>query len=174
VGRRRPLGDLGHGGAGEARRFGSLILTIGIVLLVVFLGVAREAGVFLWSTGVTSIALLGLGWISRGSLRRSELGVRRNADEIADVAAIHLAKNPASLGAVCARLAANTDRVAPVGWRSELMWFEAVESADGDASDFDVTAANVRSHRELIDRAIDAYGTARVGLPPDVAALRAS
>ena len=91
----------------RARRFGGLILAIGIALLVVVGGIAHYADIFLWSAGLTAIALVVLGWVSKHSLRRLEFGVRRNADEIADVVAINLAKNPASLGAVCARLAAN-------------------------------------------------------------------
>ena len=156
----------------RARRFGGLVLALGIALLAIVVGIAQYSDIYLWSAGLTGLALVVLGWISRHSLRRLEFGVRRHADDIADVAAINLAKNPASLGSVCARLAADNDRVAPVGWRSELMWFEAVESAGGDASDFDVAAANARSHRELLHRAVAAYATARVTLPPAVAMLQ--
>ena len=102
--------------------------------------------------------------------------MRRNADAIADVVAIRLAKNPASLGAACAALATNADRVTPVGWRSELMWFEAVESLAPDGDDDsamreyygEVAEANRRSRHELLDRAVHAYATARVTLPPAV------
>jgi Zn-dependent protease with chaperone function len=154
----------------RARRFGSRILVIGTLLVGLVAGIAYYTEIFLWSAGFTGAALVVLGWIARHSLRRLEFSVRRHADEIADVVAIRLARNPASLGAVCARLAANPDRVSPVGWRSELMWFEAVESpeATGDESGSDVVGANRRSREELLRRAVDAYETSRTRLPSEV------
>ncbi len=156
----------------RARRFGTRILVIGTLLFGLVAGLAYYAEVYLWSAGLTGIALVVLGWVSRHSLRRLEFSVRRHADEIADVAAIRHARNPASLGSVCAKLAANPDRVSPVGWRSELMWFEAVESPDAATDDTgsDVVAANRRSRQELLGRAVAAYATARVPLPTDVQA----
>jgi Zn-dependent protease with chaperone function len=156
----------------RARRFGSRILAIGIVLFVMVAGVAHYADIILWSAGLVAIALVALGWASKSSLRSLEFSVRRNADAIADVAAIRLAKNPASLGAVCVRLAGTPARVSPVGWRSELMWFEAVESVKSDDGEDGVVSANQRSHRELLDRAVDAYMTAHVPLPPEVQSSR--
>lgn len=162
----------------RARRFGSRILWLGIALIVVVGAIANYTEIILWSAGITGAALVALGWISKHSLRRLEFQVRANADAIADVVAIGLARNPASLGAVCAALAANADRVSPVGWRSELMWFEAVESLEPESDDEaamknyygEVATANRRSHHELLDRAVHAYATARVALPPEVSA----
>ena len=162
----------------RARRFGSLVLGLGGALFVVVAAIAKYGDIVLWSTGLIALALVVLGWLAKSTLRRLELGVRRNADEIADVLAVRLARNPASLGSLCVRLAANPDRVAPVGWRSELLWFESVETTDepvgGDAAlrAQQVAAANARSHQELIDRAVKAYAEARVPLPPEVQAAR--
>ncbi len=159
----------------RARRFGNLIFWLGGALFLVVGGLAYYGEVFLWSTGLVAVMLLGLGWVARTSLRTLELSVRRHADEIADVVAVKLAKNPQSLGAVCTRLAANPARVTPVGWRSELMWFEAVESVDAAAVETDATAQAIagalqqvdsRSRHELIGRATKAYAEARVPLPP--------
>jgi Zn-dependent protease with chaperone function len=166
----------------RARRFGSLILATGVLLFGIVAAIAHYADIFLWSAGLTGVALVVLGWVSKHSLRRLEFSVRSHADEIADVVAIKLAKNPASLGAVCAKLAANPDRVSPVGWRSELMWFEAVESlAEPDSHDegvvttynSEVGQANGRARNELLERAVTAYATARVVLPADVASMLA-
>jgi hypothetical protein len=104
------------------------------------------------------------------------MAVRRSADEIADVLAVRLAKNPASLGAVCSRLALDDTRVASTGWRSELLWFEAVETSEFEA-DPTVLAAEmesfrVRSRTELVRRAAMAYATAGVPLPAVVAEMR--
>ena len=164
----------------RARRFGGLIVGLGIALFGLVSALAYYGDVVLWSTGLIAVLLLVLGGLAKATLRRLELSVRRHADEIADVVAVKLAKNPQSLGSVCARLAANPDRVAPVGWRSELMWFEAVEAVDvalpaitaesTPAEHFVYQAVvqevNRRSHVELIQRAIRAYAEARVPLPP--------
>ena len=138
----------------RARRFGAAISTVGAVLLALVFLLGYHTEIYLWSAGVTAVALVVLGWVSTHSLRRLECRVRADADDIADVAAIELARNPQSLGAVCARLAANPGVVSPVGWRSELLWFEATTGAD-----------------ELVTRSVTAYATARVPLPPEVAAL---
>ena len=163
----------------RARRFGGLIVTLGTLLIVLVASIAYYGDVVLWSTGVVALLLLGLGVVSKTALRRLELSVRRHADEIADVVAVKLAKNPSSLGAVCARLAANPGRVSPVGWRSELLWFESVEpvdALDGAVASANTTAlrvpqpdlamVNARSNAELTQRSIRAYAEARVPLPP--------
>ena len=165
----------------RARRFGGAILGLGTLLFVLVGGLAYYGEVVLWSTGLVALLLLGLGWVAKTTLRTLERGVRGHADEIADVLAVRLAKNPQSLGSVCARLAANPDRVSPVGWRSELMWFEAVEpiapmpsganEAVRQAYAAQLAAVNGRSNRELLERSITAYAEARVPLPPVVQQL---
>ena len=149
----------------RARRFGGMIIAIGTLLFSLVVGVAYYTDIVLWSTGIVSALLIGLGLVASMTLRRLELSVRRHADEIADVVAVKLARNPQSLGALCARLAANPARVSPVGWRSELLWFEAVEVVDSGGPD----AANRRSYDELMSRAVRAYVEARVPMPPELA-----
>ena len=163
----------------RARRFGGFIVTLGTLLFVMVGALAYYGEVVLWSTGLVSLLLLGLGIVSKTALRSLEVSVRRHADEIADVVAVKLAKNPSSLGAVCARLAANPGRVSPVGWRSELMWFESVEPVDAPMAvdgvqNVDAQRAyepvlamvNARSNAELTQRSIRAFAEARVPLPP--------
>lgn len=163
----------------RARRFGGFIVGLGSMLFVVVGAVAYYGDVVLWSTGLVALGLLGLGIVSKTTLRRLEVSVRHHADEIADVVAVQLAKNPQSLGSVCARLAANPNRVSPVGWRSELLWFESVEPVElvpsaaaqqnealRQANAAAIDAVNQRSHAELIERATKAYAEARVPLPP--------
>lgn len=165
----------------RARRFGGLIVTLGSLLLALVIALAYYGEVVLWSTGLVALLLLGLGVVSKTALRRLEVSVRRHADEIADVVAVKLAKNPASLGSVCARLAANPARVSPVGWRSELLWFEAVEQIDVpadvsstpnadvlQAAQLTLAKADHRSNAEMTQRAIRAYVEARVPLPPNL------
>lgn len=163
----------------RARRFGGFIVTLGGLLFVLVASLAYYGDVVLWTTGLVGLLLLGLGLVSKTALRKLEVSVRRHADEIADVVAVKLAKNPSSLGSVCARLAANPGRVSPVGWRSELLWFESVEPVDMPSSpdptaNADVQKAyepvlalvNARSNAELTQRSIRAYAEARVPQPP--------
>jgi heat shock protein HtpX len=149
----------------RARRFADAILGLGLALAVLVGWAAWDLGLYLWSTGLVAISLLLLGWLSRAATRRLELSVRHRADEIADVVAIRLARNPASLGALCARLADDTRRVRRTGARSELLWFETVEELE-ESTDGAAASAEVRDRTHLVERALAAYGTARVPVPP--------
>jgi len=131
-------------------------------MLVLVLAGWRSVGI-LWSTSLFAVALMVLGVFSTSLLRRLELNMRHNADVIADVAAVKLARNPGSLAALCARLAENDGEVVSTGWRSELMWFEMVEAADL-AGEKD-PEAKVRTRRELVDRAVAAYAEAGQDVP---------
>lgn len=114
----------------RARRFGGLIVAVGGALFVLVAVVVNYVEIVLWSTGLVAVALVVLGTLSRTTARRLEIAVRRHADEIADVVAVRLARNPEGFAAACARLAKNPGRVAVTGRRSELLWFEAVETPD--------------------------------------------
>ena len=148
----------------RGRRAGLILLTSGAVMLVLLLAGWRSVGI-LWSTSLFAVALMVLGAISVSLLRRLEMNMRRNADVIADVAAVKLARNPGSLAALCARLAENDGEVVSAGWRSELMWFEMVEAADL-AGDKDPDA-KMRTRRELVERALAAYAEAGEDVPAE-------
>ena len=106
--------------------------------------------------------------------------MRAHGDEFADVAAIMLAKNPASLGALCARLAADSSRDHPTGMRSQLLWFETsmkiVDTGKFLPADPQLQAQmntsidelHDKSRVELIGRAVAAYAEARIPLPETV------
>lgn len=147
----------------RGRRAGLVLMTAGAVLLFLLVAGAVNGGRVLWSTGLFAIALTVLGASCTPILRRLELSMRRHADEIADVAAVRLARNPGALADLCARLAEDDTPVRTAGWRSELMWFEMVEAADL-AGEVDPTAP-VRTRRELVERAIAAYATAGAAVP---------
>ncbi len=148
----------------RARRFADGVLGLGVALVALVGWLAWYVEIYLWVTGLIALALLVLGWISHSVTRRLELSVRHHADEIADVVAIRLARNPAALGAVCARLAQDSRRVERTGSRSELLWFETVEELDEPSEEVSA-AAEHRSRSTLIDRALAAYATARVPVP---------
>jgi len=148
----------------RGRRAGLILLTTGAVMLVLLLGGWRSFGIVLGPT-LFAIALMVLGAVCTSILRRLEISMRRNADVIADVAAVKLARNPGSLADLCARLAEIDDDVVSAGWRSELMWFEMVEAADL-AGDKD-PQAKVRTRRELVERALAAYAEADRDIPEE-------
>lgn len=146
----------------RGRRAGLILLTTGAVMLFLLLAGWRSFGLA-WGATLFALALMVLGAVCTSILRRLEMSMRRNADVIADVAAVGLARNPGSLADLCARLAELDDDVVSAGWRSELMWFEMVEAADL-AGDKDPTA-KVRTRRELVQRAIAAYAAAGQDIP---------
>jgi heat shock protein HtpX len=156
----------------RARRIGSMVLLLGMGVLVLVGILIWEVGTFLWGTAVVGVLLVVVGWSSSSVLRRLELAVRHSADEIADVLAVRLARNPASLGAVCARLAVDDARVASAGRRSELLWFVAVEKSEFEADpavhSAEMATFRTRRRAELVQRAVAAYSTAGVPLPAAV------
>jgi Zn-dependent protease with chaperone function len=167
----------------RARKFARVIMSAGVMVTVAVGGVAyySDLEIVLWSTFLIGLAMAVLGVLSHVPLRKLELSVRRQADRIADVVAVQLAKNPESLGAVCLRLGANPGRVGHSGWRSELMWFEAVHDlahvsstahlfaeADELVQRVGATAERMGAG-ELRDRAAEAYRTAGVALPAGLA-----
>jgi Zn-dependent protease with chaperone function len=147
----------------RARRFGTTLAVIGFATVSVSLGLTSAFG-FLGGPVVVGILFILIGLFS-GNLLRLETAVRRSADEIADVAAIKLARNPASFAAVCARLAENTSSVYLSAWRASLLWFEMVPDLDVDGS-YD-QAAHDRTRRELVERALAAYAAAREPVPEE-------
>ena len=163
----------------RARKLSGWITVGGVAVVMIVAGLAWESEfeLVLWSTGLMGLAAAVLGVVSHFPLRRLEVGVRRNADRIADVVAVTLAKNPESLGKVCARLGEDERRVRHVGWRSELLWFETIEgsssaaparhffaASNDDAADLLTLEADMlrRGAQELRERARAAYAAAGV------------
>jgi heat shock protein HtpX len=151
-------------GLSRAGRAGTALAAAGAIVVTI-MGAAAWQGVgFFWSTFVFGVVLTVVGISSGSMLRRLELSMRRHADVIADVAAIRLAKNPASLASLCARLARNPSTVKSASWRSEFLWFEMTESVDLATREVD-PATPQRTRRELIQRAQVAYAQARIPVP---------
>ena len=123
-----PAHELGHVWAQDAhwvgsgmvalargRRAGLILLTTGAVTLVLLLGGWRSFGIAI-GPSLFAIALMLLGAACTSVLRRLEMSMRRNADVIADAAAVQLARNPRSL-AICvlASQRSTTTSCRPVG-----------------------------------------------------------
>lgn len=123
---------------------GGLIAALGFYLDLMFSLIALGA------------LLAVVGGIGRLLVGRAMSRIRREGDELADVAAILLARNPESLGKVCERLMADPLVVATRPEIARLVWFELVPD-DG--------VSLVAAARELDARADAAYAEARVPRP---------
>ncbi|MCU1351885.1 MAG: Zn-dependent endoprotease HtpX [Acidimicrobiales bacterium] len=160
----------------RARRYADATTGLGILAIVLFLG-GLKVDVFLPSWAAIGVVMVVLGTVTKALLKRMNERIRSEADDLADVAAVHLAGNPYALGTVLDRLATDARRVRRSSWRSELLWFETVEeletgaelepgAVEGDAVAALVLAAgeaasNRKVHQEIQRRAVAAYATAR-------------
>ena len=150
----------------RARRYAKTVMAAGIMLVVVLLWLADKGG-FLVSPFVFGVALAGLGGIASFALGHMSRRIRSDADDVADVVAVHLCKNPLGLGRALDRIGADPRRVTHNTWRSELLWFETTEeeaSVEGAA----------RGGREIDRRAVAAYATANEARPAEAAAAVAA
>jgi Zn-dependent protease with chaperone function len=130
-----------------SRGLSEVVLVIGGLLVV--LGFYTD----LWSVLAVGIGLAIVGGLAVYLAERTARRIRAEGDEVADVAAVLLARDPASLGAVCARLCLEPQRVTRTSARAEYLWFERVPGAD-DPGEW--------AAAELEARARAAYAEARV------------
>lgn len=140
----------------SAHRVTDAIVGLGVVITV--LGFALEMMFSLIALG----ALLAIvGGIGRLLVGRAMARIRSESDELADVAAVLLARNPESLGNVCARLMHDRSEVITRPDRARLLWFKLVPGDSVSPDDAD---------RELDARADAAYREARLArpLPPPI------
>lgn len=124
-------------------------------LALTALGALIAAGAFKvewWSAIGFGVVLAALGYACHRGVGIVEPRIRTDADELADVAAVHLSRNPASLGEACTRLAADDRTVARPVAKAEHSWFKLAEPTGAAA--------------ELHARAKRAYAEARVLPPP--------
>lgn len=146
-----------------ARRAGTEMWALGALLVFVSGYVLVKGWTLMWGTLAVGVGLFVLGVFAHLVLRPLELGVRRQSDEIADVAAVQLCRNPESLGALCLELAEHEGRVGPNPTAAQYLWFEAVEQVS-DENDPAVWVVQ-RTRAEMYDRAERAYTEARVPMP---------
>jgi Zn-dependent protease with chaperone function len=107
---------------GRVRGVAHLLELFGAGLLLLFYA-GVEAGEF-WGTPLLGgIVIGGIALATDLRVRKAQDRVRAESDEIADVAAVLLARNPAALASVCGRLAQHPRRVARTSWRADHLWF---------------------------------------------------
>jgi len=154
----------------RARNVSRWIEGIGIGLTVLTVAAALEEGVFLPSVFLIGAALAAVSFVAHKLLVQPLFWLREAVVDLADVAAVHLARNPNALASTLTKLAENDRRVAITTERCELLWFEAVEtvfekSDDGKSkhkvNEKRLAEANARSRTELERRAALVTATAQ-------------
>lgn len=145
----------------RARRYAGVVAGAGVGIVVIVLWLADKGG-FLPSAAAFGTAMAALGGAAAFLLSRMSHRIRSEADDVADVVAVHLCKNPLGLGRALDRIGADPRRVQRNNWRSELLWFETTEETVS-------TDAFARGNREIDRRAVAAYATANEQRPADAA-----
>jgi Zn-dependent protease with chaperone function len=120
---------------GRARGVAHLLAGFaGLLLLAFFFGL--EADAFLVTPLLGGLAIGGLALGVDLRVAAAQRRVRDESDEIADVAAVLLARNPAALASVCGQLSHLPRRVLRTSWRADHLWFAPLPAAK-DAPDED-------------------------------------
>lgn len=145
---------------GHAKQYTRLLLVLAGLVFGVFVVAWQYGDAFLVSWLIAAIILAVIATTTSVSLGAAKHRVRRNADDVADVVAVRLARHPEALGQLLQRLEHEPSVVAHSNWRTAMLWFEEMpESVDGD------TRGTARIN-ELRRRATAAYATADVLPPP--------
>jgi Zn-dependent protease with chaperone function len=135
-------------GVARMRSAGYVMLTIGSFLLLTAIWVLSQGGSFLPSFFAGGTALLVLGWVVETLVKPVGRRLRSDADQLADVGTVHLARHPEAFGRLCEKLAADARTVDVSAHHLDHLWFK-------DAADTTAAAA-----AELRRRAADAYHAA--------------
>lgn len=144
---------------GSAKRYVGWLLLLAGGALVVFFG-GLQADLFLVSWLIGAILLGAVAAMTSRLLGAAKHQVRSDADDVADVVAVRLAKHPEALGELLRRLEHDRSTVARSTWRTAMLWFEEMPE---DADDVDDRARI----DELRRRRAAAYATANLLPPPD-------
>jgi Zn-dependent protease with chaperone function len=147
---------------GSAKRYARLLLVLAGGLLSVFVLGWQVADLLLvsWLLGAILLALVAA--VAARALTAAKHRVRRDADDVADVVAVRLAKQPEALGELLQHLEHETTAVAHTNWRTAMLWFEeAPEQAGADGGE----QARIG---ELRRRCRAAYATANLLPPPNL------
>lgn len=122
-------------GLARVRSAGFALLGLGSFLAVGAFYALTEAEVFLPTPFLGGVALAGLGWLVEALVGPAGRRLRADADRLADVGTVHLARHPEALARVCARLAADTRTVAVSAHHLDHLWFKDVGGGSEAARD---------------------------------------
>jgi len=139
-------------GLARLRAAGYVVLGIGGFLVVASVAALFEAGLFLPTPFLGGVALAALGGVAETLVGPAAHRLRADADRLADVGTVQLARHPDALARLCDRLATDSRRVGVTANHLDHLWFEEVTESPDEARE------------ELRRRAADAR--AQAGSPP--------
>ncbi|MEO7556377.1 MAG: M48 family metalloprotease [Acidimicrobiales bacterium] len=111
----------------RARNAANLLLALGVAVCAGTLG-GLEYDIFLPSLFLVGVATVVVAGVSAFALKIPFESLRRQSDEVADVGAVLLARNPNALAMVLDRLARDDRRLKVTNHRCAHQWFEACDS----------------------------------------------
>jgi Zn-dependent protease with chaperone function len=146
---------------GHAKQYTKILMLLAGLLFGVFVLGWQAGDVLLVSWLLAAILLAVVGGIADMALGAAKHRVRKDADDVADVVGVRLARHPEALGQLLQRLEHETSVVEHSTWRTAMLWFEEMpEPGEEGGADARIL--------ELRRRASAAYATANV-LPPPAA-----
>lgn len=152
---------------GHANSYANMLVVLGGLVGLVFIAGLAYADAILVSWLLVAIALVVVGTSSSVLISSAKHRVRRNADDVADVVAVKLAKHPEALGELLYRLEHESSVIRHSNWRTAMLWFEEMAPVtEGTAAE---PPDDPRRVAELRRRCDAAYATANVLPPPRVA-----
>ncbi len=140
-------------GLARLRAAGYIVLGIGGFLVVASVAALFEAGLFLPTPFLGGVALAALGGVAETLVGPAAQRLRADADRLADVGTVHLARHPDALARLCERLAADPQTIGVSANHLDHLWFE------------EVTESPDLAKAELIRRAADARAQAGAARP---------
>jgi heat shock protein HtpX len=151
---------------GNAKRYAGALGVLGALVLAVFFLGLQYGDVFLVSWLIGALLLFLVSAIGTRALRAAKHRVRKDADDVADVAAVRLARHPEALGQLLTRLEAEPSVVAHSTWRTAMLWFEEMPEPGDEA------AGEAHRTEELRRRSRAAYAAANLLPPPSLPPVR--
>lgn len=147
--------EMGHLDAVDARWVDAASASLhragraGLGLTALGVMIAVGAGKIEWFSGIAfGVVLAGLGLGCSRGVSVVTPRIRTDADELADVVAVRLSRNPASLGEACVRLAADQRTVARPVSAASHSWFKLVD-ATGAAAELHQRAQRANAEARL-------------------------
>lgn len=140
-------------GVARVRSAGQLVLGLGGLMVAVAIWAAVEADTFLptWFAGGVAFGILG--GIVELLVKPTGRRLRADADRLADVGTVHLARHPEAFARLCEKVAADARHVRVTSHELDHLWFK------------DPAENLERAAAELRRRAVDAYTAAGYGPP---------
>jgi Zn-dependent protease with chaperone function len=137
---------------GRARGVAHVLTGVaGLLLFVFYLGL--EADTFLVTPLLGGLVIGGVALTVDLRVGAAQDRVRAESDEIADVAAVLLARNPAALASVCQQLSSAPGRVRCTSWRADHLWFAPLPEATVTSGEDEPQVGKLRSwRRPRVDR----------------------